>query len=275
MKTRIVFGVIAAVLLVVLVSFGSTLMMLAVTTTLSALGYREYDRLFFSVRSQRRSAGMIFLIVTSVALLHLRYEASFVAMWIAFVLIGVCHVFRSNREGDFYKITRELSLLVMGYLYLVGLFGFLVPIAALPMGREYLFLLFLIVFSGDTAAYFAGRTFGKHRLATLLSPKKSVEGAIAAVFAAVLVTGVWVATASHRAGEPGYALKLLAFAPIASGLAQVGDLFESMFKRSQLQKDSGNFLPGHGGILDRVDGLALVSPVYFFYIVLWVDRGTG
>jgi len=272
MKNRIIYGLIAAVFLVALVAFGSTTLMLAVTTTLSALGYLEYDRLFFTVRSNKRIFGMVFITVSTIFLLSLNLMAAMVALWVSFVAIGVCHVFRSNREGDFYKITREMALLATGYFYLVGLFGFLVPIASLPMGRSLLFLLVLIVFVGDTAAYFVGKSLGKHRLATLLSPKKSVEGAIGAVLASVVVAGVWLYTLNEHPLDTHYVLKILGFAPVLSGLAQLGDLFESMFKRSQLQKDSGNFLPGHGGVLDRVDGLALVSPVYYFFILFILGR---
>jgi phosphatidate cytidylyltransferase len=71
---------------------------------------------------------------------------------------------------------------------------------------------------------------------------------------------------------PGVLVKVLLFAPIVSALAQFGDLFESVLKRSRSRKDSGAFLPGHGGILDRVDGLALSSPIFFFYVTLILER---
>lgn len=273
MKNRIIYGFIAAVLLVTLVAFGSPHMMLIVTSTLAALGYLEYDRLFFTARSPGRTIGMVLLISGTVILLSINLMLAMVGQWICFVAIGVCHVFRSNRQGDFYKITREMALMILAYLYLVGLFGFLVPIATLSMGRKFLFLLFFIVFIGDTAAYFVGLTIGKHRLATLLSPKKSIEGCVGALVASVLVSWGWLYFMNDRVITPEYTWKILCMAPLASGLAQLGDLFESMFKRSQLQKDSGIFLPGHGGILDRVDGLALVSPVYYFYILFFLGKG--
>lgn len=274
MKNRIIFGSIAAVLLVALVGWGTPTMMLVVTASLAALGYYEYDRLFFTVRSKKRTLGMIFLISSSVVIMAERPAWAAVGQWICFVAIGVSHVFRSNRQGDFYKITREMALMILAYLYLVGLFGFLVPIVKLNpgAGRHYLFLLFLIVFIGDTAAYFVGLTIGKHRLATLLSPKKSIEGCIGALVASVLVAWGWLYFMNQKPLSHEYVWKILLMSPVASGLAQLGDLFESMFKRSQLQKDSGVFLPGHGGILDRVDGLALVSPVYYFYLYFLIER---
>lgn len=272
MKTRIIYGLIAAILLVALVACGTPTMMLVVTASLAALGYYEYDRLFFTVRSTKRVIGMIALISSSVVILAERPAWAAVGQWICFVAIGVSHVFRSNRHGDFYKIMREMALMIVAYLYLVGLFGFLVPIAKMPTGRQFLFLLFFIVFIGDTAAYFVGLTIGKHRLATLLSPKKSIEGCIGALVASVLVAWGWLHFMNQRPLTNDYVWKILLMAPVASGLAQLGDLFESMFKRSQLQKDSGVFLPGHGGILDRVDGLALVSPMYYFFLLFLIER---
>lgn len=271
MKTRIIFGFIAAVPLVALLQWGNVYLMLATTVSLSTLAFCEFDRLFFPARSKGKVASVCLLIAATMMLLQADVVYGTAALWVSFVLIGVAHVFRSNREGDFYKITREMALLVIGYLYVVAVFGFLVPIATLPNGRSYLFLLIFIVFMGDTAAYFAGMFLGKRRLATLLSPKKSIEGSIAAVLSSIVVAWVWLRLQGWSTLTTEYIVKILVFAPVVSALAQIGDLFESMFKRSQMQKDSGSFLPGHGGVLDRVDGLALASPVYFFYLKLFVE----
>jgi phosphatidate cytidylyltransferase len=122
-------------------------------------------------------------------------------------------------------------------------------------------LLFVLVITwvGDTSAYFVGRTIGKHPLAPKLSPKKTWEGTIASMAGALLL-GWWLST---RLNIP---------APIVLGLAaagniagQIGDLFESAFKRSAGVKDSGSILPGHGGMLDRIDALILAIPVVWYY----------
>lgn len=275
MKNRIIFGFIAACLLVALVSWGHPYLLLVSISVLSALSFWEFDRLFFPERSTFRLVAMTGAIISTLILMDVSLIFGTIATWITFVGIGVCHVFRSNRYGDFYKITREMALLITGYFYLVGLFGFLVPLATLNHGRAYAFLFFFIVFVGDTAAYFAGLAFGKRRLATLLSPKKSIEGSVAAVLSSFVVAGVWLYFEPKDGTDSAYALKVILFAPVVSGLAQLGDLFESMFKRSQMQKDSGVFLPGHGGVLDRVDGLALAAPIFFFFVRFVLSPGEG
>jgi len=122
-------------------------------------------------------------------------------------------------------------------------------------------LLFALVTTwvGDTAAYFVGRAIGKHPLAPKLSPRKTWEGTIASTAGALLL-GWWLST---RVNVPTPIVLGLAAAGNVAG--QVGDLFESAFKRSVGVKDSGSILPGHGGMLDRIDALILTIPVVWYY----------
>jgi phosphatidate cytidylyltransferase len=141
------------------------------------------------------------------------------------------------------------------------------PIGALIVirqlhGREALFLLMFTVMVSDTAQYYSGRAFGKRLLAPVISPKKTIEGAVGGfVFGAVVmvVAGAWWLPALHVAFRA-----LLGVTLVALGIA--GDLFESMLKRSAGVKDSSTIIPGHGGVLDRIDALLFAVPVY--YIVL-------
>jgi phosphatidate cytidylyltransferase len=125
-------------------------------------------------------------------------------------------------------------------------------------------LLFALVLTwvGDTAAYFAGRAIGKHPLAPHISPKKTWEGSIAGMLGSLLVAYVfryWITIPLPH---------LLAMAALGNIAGQMGDLLESACKRSAGVKDSGGLLPGHGGILDRIDALILCIPVIWYYLVL-------
>ena len=119
-------------------------------------------------------------------------------------------------------------------------------------GLELLIWTFIVTWSTDIGAYFAGRTFGKRKLAPTISPNKTVEGLCGGIAAATLLGGAWVLAT-------GLGLPLLALAPVLAIAAQVGDLFESGMKRRAGIKDSGTWLPGHGGALDRLDGLVAVA----------------
>jgi phosphatidate cytidylyltransferase len=125
-----------------------------------------------------------------------------------------------------------------------------------------------ITWANDTVAYFVGRAIGKHKLAPNLSPKKTWEGSVAGFAASLLVAWLFsrelIAPMAH----------LLAMAAIGNVAGQVGDLLESAYKRSAGAKDSGGLLPGHGGVLDRIDALILTFPVVWYYWTLVYSPGS-
>src|SRR6266568_1086747 len=152
----------------------------------------------------------------------------------------------------------------------------------LPMLREatngpsLLAFLFLIVWAGDTVAMYAGRALGKHKLAPKLSPNKTWEGSIGSVVGSVAVAGILLGLSSFLAAWNSVKLNYsdeiwwywLVLAGVINVAAQVGDLAESALKRSAGVKDSGTLLPGHGGILDRIDALLLATPVLWYAQVI-------
>lgn len=133
------------------------------------------------------------------------------------------------------------------------------------------FLLF-VVWAGDSVALYTGRTFGKHKLAPSISPNKTWEGTVGSVVGSVLVAWGLVALSDTLAGwnsaflsfSDGSLSYWLGLAVVVNIAAQVGDLAESALKRSAGVKDSGTLLPGHGGILDRIDALLLAAPVLWY-----------
>jgi phosphatidate cytidylyltransferase len=158
-----------------------------------------------------------------------------------------------------------------------------------PYGSSSVILfLFCVVWAGDTAAYYAGRAWGRHKMAPKLSPGKSWEGAAASVAGSVLVVAVLVGLATllqsprdsvllswlERAcpaailSYPDELWYWLVLAALVNVAAQVGDLAESALKRSAGVKDSGDLLPGHGGVLDRIDALLLAAPVLWYAQVI-------
>lgn len=143
--------------------------------------------------------------------------------------------------------------------YLSGFFYALLPALALlwirerdTHGLDLLIWAFIVTWSTDIGAYFAGRMFGRRKLAPSISPNKTVEGLYGGIAAAALLGGAWTLAT-------GLGIALLALAPVLALAAQGGDLFESGMKRRAGVKDSGAWLPGHGGVLDRLDGLVPVA----------------
>jgi phosphatidate cytidylyltransferase len=166
----------------------------------------------------------------------------------------------------------------LAILYIPWLFHFLYRLYAISMpGMEYaglaaVSIVLLMVWGYDTAAFFFGRLFGRHRAFPSISPHKTWEGIVAgtvfSVIGAILgamISPVWRAVVL---GDGFYHLLILGV--LVSGAAQIGDLFESKLKRAAGVKDSGAFLPGHGGALDRVDGLLFALPVFYWYFEMFL-----
>ena len=160
-------------------------------------------------------------------------------------------VFGRSIETAFGRVGVGLA----GLVYCCITLGFLVW---LP--RELILLLFAIIWVGDSAAYYGGRTLGRHPLALRVSPKKTVEGAIFGLAGSVIAG---TAAGVSFLGEPWLNMAIISAVTAIAG--QLGDLAESVLKRSAGVKDSSSILPGHGGILDRLDSLFFATPVFYWF----------
>jgi len=156
----------------------------------------------------------------------------------------------------------------MGFLTLIPCAIAFITIRATEQGARDLFILLLLVWSMDIGAYFIGKRWGKHRLIPNVSPKKTVEGLIggmgAVLIVATLTDILFQPLGTHVISHLLWYLLAMAIALIAV----LGDLFESLLKRQSNLKDSGSLLPGHGGILDRIDSLLAAAPLYALALLL-------
>ena len=175
-----------------------------------------------------------------------------------FFLFAVLLLFRC-REIE--TVSGQLALIVLGFAYIPFLLGHAGLLFGLPHGREWIFLVLLIVMCSDSLAYFVGTALGAHKLYPAISPKKSVEGSIGG-----LAGGLLAAYLAREFFCPFLtALDCVLLGLALGALGQIGDLFESMLKRSFGVKDSGTLVPGHGGILDRLDSLLFAFPAAYYY----------
>jgi phosphatidate cytidylyltransferase len=160
-----------------------------------------------------------------------------------------------------------------GILYVGWLLGHVVSLRGLTDGRDWVFFILLATVASDTAAFFIGRAVGRHKLAPQISPNKTWEGAIAGVIGAAAFSLLFVPTKlfglSNAIHIQGFSYgEAILLGVLVSIFGQLGDLTESLLKRNAKVKDSGNLLPGHGGVLDRLDSIIFASVVVYYFAVL-------
>jgi phosphatidate cytidylyltransferase len=267
---RVITAAVLIPLVLLLLLKGSFLLVVIATTLVAELATWEYISIADSHGS--RLPRVLLLITIAVLLAATFREPSLILPAIglcSIALLVVCS-FRSPLE----RVLPDTAFSVFGLLY-CGLTMATVPLVWLqPDGPSLVVFLFCIVWTGDIAALYVGRNFGRTKLAPRISPNKSWQGTAASLVASLLIAAALVALAGklppgtlHYGGPLAHWLGL---AVILNVFAQVGDLVESAIKRGAGVKDSGVMLPGHGGILDRIDALLLAAPALWY--AQWIQQ---
>ncbi|MFL6227592.1 MAG: phosphatidate cytidylyltransferase [Pyrinomonadaceae bacterium] len=183
---------------------------------------------------------------------------------VAFVITALAAA--ALRGAPFERMMGSAGATVLGVLYVVFLGGHIIALRTTfqpQLARDLLFFFLLVVMGSDTAAYYTGRAFGRHKLAPKISPGKTWEGAVGGMCASLLA-----ATLAHFWFFPELSLRVaLPLAAVMNALGVVGDLTESTLKRGAGAKDAAKILPGHGGLLDRLDSLLFNAPLLYYFAV--------
>jgi phosphatidate cytidylyltransferase len=205
------------------------------------------------------------------------YTTGFAAALAPFVFLTI-----GMRRAQLREALPAAAISTTAFAYIALPLGFLVQLRQQWAGAFYLFYLLLIVWAGDIFAYFVGRLLGRHRMSPRISPKKTWEGAAASIAASVLV-GCLIFDHARQISQFFLQLHLIQprdgmftqqnppllpailLSAVINIAAQLGDLVESLIKRGAEVKDSGALLPGHGGMLDRIDALLFAAPVLWYY----------
>ena len=262
-KVRLISGIILVALAVVLMVVGGPVLLVALLI-LSLIGQMELYRVVNVHKTLPAFFGYAAAVLFYAALFFLgsKPEFSLVVTGIVvalFLCIAAVYVFTFPK----YR-TDQILILFFGFFYLAFLFSFLYRIRIRPSGELLVWLVFLTSWGADTCAYCVGKLFGKHKMAGVLSPKKTWEGAIGGIVGAMALTAIFCAVFAGdlRIDYRGILL-VTGFAALAAVISMVGDLFASAIKRQYEIKDYGKLIPGHGGVLDRFDSLLFTAPVIF------------
>lgn len=259
MKQRIITGVVAAALFLPIVFYGG-LPFVLLTYFLATVGLYELLKMkklsIFSVH------GLLTLLFLWVILYPEQYSDigntfyySKTELGIAFILLLLAYTVITKNRFTF----EDVGFSILSAIY-VGI-GFYFFIETRDAGLVYIFYSLFMIWATDSGAYFVGKALGKRKLWPEISPNKTVEGSLGGVVCALIVAVLFSLLTDINANL----LSLLAITAILSIFGQIGDLVQSAFKRHFGVKDSGNILPGHGGILDRFDSLLFILPLLHFF----------
>ncbi len=254
---RILSALVLIPLVIGVVHYGSPVLVFVLVTAVALIAWSECAALMegMGIEVFRLSgAGLTLFTVLSFYVKGLAFAWVPVAIAVLFL---VTVLIRDPRQ----KGLDALTYTFFGVAYTGGLLGFFLLLRELPQGAYLIYMVFFIVWAGDSAGYFVGKAIGKHPLAPKISPGKTIEGAIANTLGGV----GGAAIANLLFPEPLSLAHCLPAALICGIIGQLGDLFESLLKRSASVKDSGTLIPGHGGVLDRIDSLLFAGPVFYCY----------
>ncbi|MGE5613989.1 MAG: phosphatidate cytidylyltransferase [Bacillota bacterium] len=276
MKVRVVSAAVAIFLLAVIVYIGETAIGLAVFA-LAALGVREFNGALekagfkpVNILSYLSCLPLLYLAVSNLmpwqVIATMDGNYSDVAALGLFVLVVMASCFVMFSRGR-YKIA-DAAVTLAGILYVVYLLSFVTLTRNMDKGYLYIWFIFIGAWATDTFAFFTGITIGKKKIVPSISPKKTLEGFIGGILGCMLAM---VAFGMYFSGV----LKIPVFHLAALGLvcgviSQLSDWSASAVKRAAGLKDYGNIMPGHGGVLDRVDSILFTAPAVYFYINIFI-----
>ena len=254
-KTRLISGIVLVIIALATIISGSWILFFTLLAV-SLIGMRE---LYKVMKISDEHVTVLELVgYLGAVLYYIAMKADFgnygtMAIIISMILILFVYVFGYPKYH-----AEQVMAAFFGVVYVAVMLSFIYLTRSLPDGKFLVWLIFLCSWGCDTCAYCVGMLIGKHKMAPVLSPKKSIEGAVGGVAGAALLGVIYAAATQGKMAE--YAL----ICAVGALISMVGDLVASAIKRNQNIKDYGKLIPGHGGILDRFDSVIITAPVIYY-----------
>ena len=259
--TRLISGI-GLLTVAILAFYIGSVPLILLSVLVSVIGLFEFYRALGLEKKNIAYLGYIYSLIYY-CLVYFKLNQYIFFSVIAFLsVIFAIYVFTFPK----YK-TEEISLIFIGVMYIPVLFSYVYNTRTYDDGKYLAWLILISSWGSDTCAYVVGSLIGKHKIAPILSPKKSVEGSMGGVIGAAIIGGiVGFMLSKHFINTFSPVFTCAASCAIGSVISQVGDALASAIKRNHYIKDYGNLIPGHGGILDRFDSMIFTAPAIFFAI---------
>lgn len=269
-KTRLISGIVL-VFVIGAAIYSGKIFLAGVLLAASLIGLYEFLKVFSMEKTAAGTACYIGAVVYYGILFQQgpRFHAEVLVVILTALVLAVmaAGVFSYPKYE-----TAGLMAPVFALLYVAVMLSYVYRLRILPSGLFAAGLIFIGSWGCDTCAYCVGMLIGRHKLAPVLSPKKSVEGAVGGVAGSALLAVIYTVTVGKMFHLSGAALSYAGLAAVLAVISQAGDLFASAVKRQHNVKDYGKLIPGHGGILDRFDSVIVTAPVLYYLFLLIENR---
>ena len=264
-KTRLLSGIVLVAAALVLIITGGDVLLFS-TLLISYIGMFELYRIF---HVEKELPGIVGYLAATVFYCNLKWaflpDLMVVVLGFLMALMFV-YVFTYPK----YK-TEQMLAVFFGVFYVAVMLSYVYQTRMLTAGAYIVWLIFLCSWGCDTCAYCVGMLIGKHKMAPILSPKKSVEGGVGGVVGAALLGAIFAACMNHFASADVSPVLCAVICGVGGAISQIGDLSPSAINRNHEIKDYGKLIPGHGGILDRFDSVIFTAPI-IYYLTLWLIK---
>ena len=261
--TRLISGIFLLVALIFVLYTGGDLLFF-VCATLSICGLIELFRVFKLANSRLAYIAYLLTVFYYVMLLYYRNMGILLFLILLLLLLLTFYVF------SYPKFTiKQVSMIFFGIIYVAITFSFIYLIRTInKFGIYFVWLIFISSWGSDTFAYCTGLLFGKHKLSPILSPNKTIEGAIGGVLGSFILGVIYTYLVLYKFTDNIQisSLRVGIACGIGAIISMIGDLTASAIKRDYKVKDYGNLIPGHGGILDRFDSVIFTAPALYFIL---------
>ena len=267
LKHRVITAAVGVPLIILAIWFGDPWPWFSLVMAAAALAgtYEFYHMADFDKREPLIYMGLLWSLALVLSPHYRNLDILPIVITATMLISLIWLLLRPSRE----KIFHDWAWTIVGALYVGWMLGYWLNLRGLEDGRNWVYLAMLTTFANDTGAYFIGRARGKHKLVPMISPAKTWEGAIGGLISAILAAIIIAMVLNLISPFTFKYWQIILLGFLVSLFAQLGDLVESLLKRNMGMKESGNLLPGHGGILDRFDSLIFVGAVVYYYVI-WV-----
>ncbi len=261
LTSRILSAIVALFILFLAIYFWQAAGVYVIGIFIVLRGSFEMARMFFSddYPAHSKTFFVVLNIISFLVITNPLFKFLSGPIVVAMFLLTICYgILLHKKFSSTDRIMTFVTKCVTGLIYCCYLPATIIWITQTNNGMEWFFCLLAVVFAGDCGAYLFGVTFGKTKIAPLLSPKKSVQGSVGGL---IFSSATALSFSFLLPNTPIWVFILCGV--LGGTLGQIGDLFESLVKRNAGVKDSGSIMPGHGGVLDRMDGVLLAAPLFY------------